>query len=73
MATSKPAPAKQMIERVAAKGYWSSPSGKTSHATLYAATLWDIQRKGDDLARDLCLACLWEFHEAKSLMVGGVF
>ena len=29
------------------KGYWS-PKGKTPHATLYSAILWEIQKKGDD-------------------------
>ncbi|TWU03053.1 hypothetical protein CA54_61370 [Symmachiella macrocystis] len=32
----------------AAKGYWTSPSGKTSHATLYAAILREIQTKGKE-------------------------
>ena len=40
--------AKQMIERMAAKGYWTSPGGKTPSATLYAAVIREIQRKGDD-------------------------
>ena len=44
----EPLTAKQMIEQMAAKGYWKSPSGKTPHATLYAAILRDIQRKGED-------------------------
>ena len=36
----------EMIERMAAKGYWTSPGGKTPHATLYAAILREIQVKG---------------------------
>jgi HB1, ASXL, restriction endonuclease HTH domain len=44
----EPLNAKGMIERMAAKGYWTSPGGRTPHATLYAAILRDIQRKGDD-------------------------
>ena len=44
----EPLTAKQMIEQMAAKGYWTSPGGKTPAATLYAAILRDIQRKGDD-------------------------
>jgi len=44
----EPLTAKQMIELMAKKGYWTSPGGKTPHATLYAAILRDIQRKGDD-------------------------
>ncbi len=46
--SEEPLTAKQMIERMAAKGYWKSPSGATPHGTLYAAILRDIQRKGDD-------------------------
>ena len=32
---------------MADKGYWSSPGGKTPHATLYSAILREIQAKGD--------------------------
>ncbi len=44
----EPLTAKQMIEQMAAKGYWTSPGGKTPSATLYAAIIREIQRKGDD-------------------------
>ncbi len=44
----EPLNAKQMIEQMAAKGYWTSPGGKTPSATLYASILRDIQRKGED-------------------------
>ena len=44
----EPLSAKQMIEQMAAKGYWKSPGGKTPSATLYAAVIREIQRKGDD-------------------------
>ena len=38
LATSKkPMNAKQMINAMAAKGLWTSPGGKTPHATLYTA------------------------------------
>ncbi len=40
--------AKEMIEAMAAKGYWTSPGGKTPHATLYSAILRHIQNKGKD-------------------------
>jgi len=46
--SKEPLTARQMIEQMAKKGYWSSPGGKTPHATLYAALLRDIQRKGED-------------------------
>jgi hypothetical protein len=36
----------ELIAAMAAKGYWSSPGGKTPHATLYAAILREIQTKG---------------------------
>jgi hypothetical protein len=35
-----------MIEAMAAKGYWTSPGGKTPHATLYSAILREITVKG---------------------------
>lgn len=44
----EPLNAKGMIERMAAKGYWTSPGGKTPHATLYAAILREIQTKGKE-------------------------
>ncbi len=31
----EPLNCKEMIEAMAAKGYWTSPGGKTPHATLY--------------------------------------
>jgi hypothetical protein len=37
-----------MIEQMAAKGYWTSPGGKTPHATLYSAILREIEVKGAD-------------------------
>jgi vancomycin resistance protein YoaR len=38
----------EMIEAMAAKGYWTSPAGKTPHATLYSAILREITTKGKD-------------------------
>jgi hypothetical protein len=40
----------ELIGAMAAKGYWTSPGGKTPHATLYSAILREINTKGD-LAR----------------------
>jgi HB1, ASXL, restriction endonuclease HTH domain len=37
---------KEMIEAMAAKGYWTSPGGKTPQATLYSAILREIATKG---------------------------
>jgi hypothetical protein len=37
----------EMIEAMAAKGYWTSPGGKTPAATLYSAILRETQTKGN--------------------------
>jgi hypothetical protein len=34
-----------LIDAMAAKGYWTSPNGKTPSATLYAAILREITTK----------------------------
>lgn len=39
---------KEMIEAMAAKGYWTSPGGKTPHATLYSAILREITTKAKE-------------------------
>ena len=39
---------KEMIDAMAAKKYWTSPGGKTPHATLYSAILREITAKGKD-------------------------
>ena len=44
----EPMNTKAMIEAMAAKGYWTSPGGKTPHATLYSAILREIDTKGAD-------------------------
>ena len=44
----EPLNAKQMIEAITTKGYWTSPAGKTPHATLYSAILREITVKGND-------------------------
>ena len=36
----------EMIEAMTAKGYWTSPGGKTPSATLYSAVLREIAAKG---------------------------
>jgi hypothetical protein len=36
---------RELIEAMAAKGYWSSPGGKTPGATLYSALLRELQTK----------------------------
>ena len=37
---------KAMIELMATKGLWTSPGGKTPHATLYSAIIREISVKG---------------------------
>jgi len=45
---AEPMNAKEMIDAMAAKGYWTSPGGKTPHATLYSALIREISVKGND-------------------------
>ena len=42
----EPMSAKEMIDAMAAKGLWTSPGGKTPHATLYSAILREINAMG---------------------------
>lgn len=44
----QPMNCKEMIEAMAAKKLWTSPGGKTPHATLYSAILREIATKGKD-------------------------
>ena len=46
--SKEPLNTKAMIEQMAAKGLWTSPGGKTPHATLYSAILREINTKGKD-------------------------
>jgi hypothetical protein len=39
---------KELIDAMAAKGYWKSPGGQTPWATLYAAMVREIKTKGAD-------------------------
>ncbi len=39
---------KELIEALSAKKLWTSPGGKTPHATLYSAILREIKSKGKD-------------------------
>lgn len=39
---------KEMIDAMSAKGLWTSPGGKTPHATLYSAILREITAKGNE-------------------------
>jgi hypothetical protein len=44
---TEPMGAKDLIAAMAEQGLWSSPAGKTPHATLYAAIHREIATKGD--------------------------
>ena len=37
-----------LIAQMAAKGYWTSPKGKTPSSTLYAAMMREVQQKGKE-------------------------
>ena len=41
-----PVRCQEMIAAMTAKGYWTSPGGKTPDATLYSAILREIDTKG---------------------------
>ena len=43
-----PMTTKEMIETMGTKGYWTSPGGRTPHATLYAAILREVTIKGKE-------------------------
>jgi hypothetical protein len=47
-ASKEPMNATGMIDAMAAKGLWTSPGGKTPHATLYSAILREIGTKGKE-------------------------
>ncbi|MCC7291482.1 MAG: hypothetical protein IT449_05405 [Phycisphaerales bacterium] len=47
-AKGEPMRSREIIEAAAAKGLWSSPAGKTPHATLDAAMRREINTKGKD-------------------------
>jgi hypothetical protein len=44
--TGEPMTSREMIETMSKKGYWSSPNGQTPEATLYAAMIREISKKG---------------------------
>jgi hypothetical protein len=46
--TRKPMGCKDMVEQMAAKGYWRSAKGKTPDATLYSAIIREIAVKGKE-------------------------
>jgi hypothetical protein len=75
---------REMIETLAAKKLWTSPGGKTSHATLYSAIRREINEKGEgrsvreDAAREvLCQGRLSRLlrstHSTPHVLRWGVF
>ena len=46
--SKEPLNCKAMIEAMAKKGLWTSPGGKTPHATLYSAIIREIALKGKE-------------------------
>jgi hypothetical protein len=44
--SGQPLSCPELIEQMAAKGYWTSPKGKTPASTLYAAIAREIKLKG---------------------------
>ena len=44
----EPMNAKELIEAMAAKGLWTSPGGKTPHATLFSSLIREITTKGKE-------------------------
>jgi hypothetical protein len=44
--SSQPLSCPELIARMAAKGYWTSPKGKTPSSTLYAAMMREAKLKG---------------------------
>ncbi len=46
--TKKALNCKELVEAMAAKGYWKSPGGQTPDRTLYSAILREINNNGKD-------------------------
>jgi hypothetical protein len=44
----EPMSCKEMIDAMAAKGYWTTPGGKTPWATLYSSIAREIRDKGKE-------------------------
>ena len=48
VASGEPMTTKELIDAMAAKGYWTSPGGKTPERTLYSALTRDIAANGKE-------------------------
>jgi hypothetical protein len=47
-ASKQPMNCKELVEAMTQQGLWTSPGGKTPHATLYSAIIREINVKGKD-------------------------
>jgi hypothetical protein len=47
-ASSEPMNCMSLVEAMATQGLWTSPGGKTPHATLYSAIIREIATKGKE-------------------------
>jgi hypothetical protein len=65
--TGKPMRARELITAMAEQGLWSSPAGKTPHATLYAAMQREERDKGDGSRFKKVDRGLFEYHTPKSV------
>ena len=61
---SQPMRAQEMIAAMAEQGLWTSPGGKTPHATLYAAIVREIRDKGGEARFRKTERGLFEFNAA---------
>jgi hypothetical protein len=46
--SKEPMTCREIVEVAAKKGYWTSPGGKTPHATIYSAMIREIATKGKE-------------------------
>ena len=47
-ASGQPMSCPELIAQMTAKGYWTSPNGKTPSSTLYSAMMREVQQKGKE-------------------------
>ena len=65
-AAGKPMRAQELIAAMAEQGLWSSPAGKTPHATLYAAMQREERDKGGASRFKKVDRGQFEYHASKS-------
>lgn len=62
----RPMRAKELVAALAEQGLWTSPGGKTPEATLYAAMLREVQKRGDAARFRKADRGLFEFNAPKA-------